>query len=123
MGVPVNNLNLAVLHGPLSADPEIRTLPSGSQVANLAVRTPAADRSTSVPVTVWDPPAWVSEIAEGDDVIVLGAVRRRFYRNGNGTGSRVDVEAAFIGRPGKRQLGTVARRVEVALAGLLADAG
>ena len=117
----MNSLNLAVLHGPLSADPEIRTLPSGSQVANLAVRTPAADRSTSVPVTVWDPPAWVSEIAEGDDVIVLGAVRRRFYRNGNGTGSRVDVEAAFIGRPGKRQLGTVVRRVEVALAALLAD--
>ena len=112
-------LNLAVIRGPLSSEPEVRAFPSGSTGANLAVRVPTAGRATSVPISVWDPPAWVSELAEGDEVIVLGAVRRRFYRNGAGTGSRVDVEAVFVGRTGKRQSGTVARRVEATLAALL----
>lgn len=112
-------LNLAVLRGPLSADPEIRTLPSGASVATVAVRAPAGERPTSVPVTVWDPPAWLGELADGDEVIVLGAVRRRFYRSAGGTGSRVDVEATFIGRPGKRQVGTVVRQMEALVAELV----
>jgi single-strand DNA-binding protein len=113
-------MNLVVVRGPLSGAPEVRALPSGTSVANLGVRTRAGDRSTSVPVTVWDPPAWLAELAEGDDVIVLGAVRRRFYRSGPGTGSRVDVESVFIGRAGKRQIGAVARRLEASLEALMA---
>lgn len=113
------DINLAVIQGPLSAEPELRTLPSGSEVANLSVRASAGEHTTSVPVSVWDPPAWVAELASGDHVIVLGAVRRRFYRVAAGTGSRVDVEAVFVGRTGKRQSRTVARRVEATLAALL----
>jgi single-strand DNA-binding protein len=111
-------LNLAVVRGPLSSAPDLRVLPSGTEVANLAVRTPADGRSTSVPVTVWDPPAWVADLAEGDELLVLGAVRRRFYRAGAATGSRVDVEATFVARPGKRQLGVFTRRIEASLAAL-----
>lgn len=112
-------MNLVVVRGPLSGAPEVRTLPSGSSVATLGIRSRAGDRPTSVPVTVWDPPAWMHELAEGDDVIVLGAVRRRFYRAGASTGSRVDVESAFIGRAGKRQVGAVAKRLEAGLDALL----
>lgn len=119
----VVDINLAVIQGPLSAEPELRTLPSGSEVANLAVRASAGEHTTSVPVSVWDPPAWLAELATGDEVIVLGAVRRRFYRAGGGTGSRVDVEATFVGRPGKRQIGTVARRMEATLAELTGGGG
>ena len=115
------DINLAVIQGPLSAEPELRTLPSVSEVANLAVRASAGEHTTSVPVSVWDPPAWVAELSSGDDVIVLGAVRRRFYRSGSGTGSRVDVEAVFVGQSGKRQAGTVARRVEATSAALLEE--
>jgi len=111
-------LNLAVVRGPLSSPPEVRTLVSGSRVAALSVRTPLEDRATSVPVTVWDPPGWIEALAEGDDVVVLGTVRRRFYRAGGTTGSRVDVEASFVGRPTKRELGAWRRRVEAALAAL-----
>ena len=111
-------LNLAVVRGPLSSDPDLRSLPSGAEVANLSVRTPVDGRSTSVPVTVWDPPAWIADLAEGDEVLVLGAVRRRFYRAGGGTGSRVDVEASFVARPDKRQLGVFTRRIEASLAEL-----
>ncbi|MEP6623217.1 MAG: single-stranded DNA-binding protein [Acidimicrobiia bacterium] len=111
-------INLVVVQGPLSGPPEVRTLPSGTSVGTLGVRTHAGERATSVPVTVWDPPAWLVELGEGDVVIVLGAVRRRFYRAGAGTGSRVDVESAFIGRAGKRQRGTVAKRIEASLEAL-----
>ena len=56
------------------------------------------DRATSVPVTVWDPPAWVESLEPGDAVVVVGKLRRRFYQRPGGVGSRVDVEAELIGR-------------------------
>ncbi len=116
-------LNLAVVRGPISSSPEIRVLASGSSVATIGVRAPAGEQMTSVPVSVWDPPAWIGELAPGDEVIVLGAVRRRFYKGAGGTGSRVDVEAVFVGRPGKRQLRSVARRIEATLAELTEMSG
>src|SRR5262245_60278710 len=78
-------LNLAVIWGTCSAPPEIRTLESGSRVASLAVRTPAgatttrrgrgsSATATSVPITVWDPPAWVETLDAGDAVVVVGSV-------------------------------------------------
>ncbi|MGZ4677578.1 MAG: single-stranded DNA-binding protein [Acidimicrobiia bacterium] len=109
-------LNLAVVRGVLSAAPEVRVVASGSTVASLSVRTPTAGRTTSVPVTVWDPPAWVEDLVDGAEVLVLGVVRRRFYRAGPATGSRVDVEATFVGRPTKRDLGAWRRRIEASLA-------
>jgi single-strand DNA-binding protein len=111
-------LNLAVVRGPLSSAPDLRTLSSGADVASLAVRTPIDGKSTSVPVTVWDPPEWIADLAEGDELLVLGSVRRRFYRAGAATGSRVDVEATFVARPGKRQLGVFARRIQESLGDL-----
>jgi single-strand DNA-binding protein len=111
-------LNVTVLRGPLSSPPELRTLPSGSEVATLSVRVPAEGRSTSVPVTVWDPPAWIGDLVPGEEVLVLGAVRRRFYRTAGGTGSRVDVEASFITRDDRRRRPAFARRVEASLAEL-----
>jgi single-strand DNA-binding protein len=108
-------LNLAVVRGPLSSVPDLRALPSGAEVANLAIRTPIDGKATSVPITVWDPPAWITDLDEGDELLVLGAVRRRFYRAGNATGSRVDVEATFVTRPGKRQLSAFTRRIRESL--------
>ena len=46
---------------------------------------------------------------------MLGVVRRRFYRAGAATGSRVDVEASFVARPGRRQVGAFARRIRESL--------
>lgn len=58
---PVPALNLGIVCGPCSAAPEIRALESGTRPASLAVGCPGGDgRATSVPVTVWDPPAWSS---------------------------------------------------------------
>jgi single-stranded DNA-binding protein len=97
-------LNLSVVCGRCSAVPEVRVLESGSRLASLAVRCPAGgDRATSVPVTVWDPPAWVESLEPGDAVVVVGRLRRRFYQRPGGVGSRVDVEAELIGRARDRR--------------------
>ena len=93
-------INLAVVRGVASASPEVRQLPSGSRLATFALRTHAlAPPATSVPVAVWDPPAWLEAVAEGDELIVAGCLRRRFYRSATGDlAARVELEAAVVGR-------------------------
>ncbi|MEX1006739.1 MAG: single-stranded DNA-binding protein [Acidimicrobiia bacterium] len=110
-------VNLSVVCGPCSAAPEIRVLESGTRLATLAVRCPAGnDRATSVPVTVWDPPAWLESLEPGDAVVVVGKLRRRFYQRPGGVGSRVDVEAELIGRArDRRRIAAALRLAESAL--------
>jgi single-strand DNA-binding protein len=115
-------LNLVVVRGTCSGPPELRELESGRRLAALAVRAPGPDgRTTSVPVTVWEPAAWVEDLDDGVDLVVVGAVRRRFFRTGaGGAGARVDVEAVFVGRAGRRRdLDAARRRTDEVLAGLL----
>jgi hypothetical protein len=116
-------LNLAVLCGPCSGPAEVRVLESGSRLATLAVRCPAGpgadERATSVPVTVWDPPAWVETLAAGDAVVVVGRMRRRFYQRPGGVGSRVDVEAELVGRArDRRRIDAALRKADEALEAL-----
>jgi hypothetical protein len=116
-------VNVAVLCGPCSGPAEIRVLESGTRLASLAVRCPttaaADERATSVPVTVWDPPAWIETLAAGDAVVVVGRMRRRFYQRPGGVGSRVDVEAELIGRArDRRRLDAALRKADDALEGL-----
>lgn len=107
-------LNLAVVWGPCSAGVEVRTLESGSRMASLSIRTPAAaprgrgrnpdpaapkPAATSVPITVWEPPAWVETLEAGDVVIVVGSVRRRFFATrAGGRGAKSEVEAVTIAK-------------------------
>ena len=116
-------LNLAVLCGPCSGPAEVRVLESGTRLATLAIRCPtgagADERATSVPVTVWDPPAWVETLAAGDAVVVVGRMRRRFYQRPGGVGSRVDVEAELVGRArDRRRLDAALRKADEALEAL-----
>jgi single-stranded DNA-binding protein len=120
------SVNLAVLCGPCSGPAEIRVLESGTRLATLAVRCPASpggstadERATSVPVTIWDPPAWVETLAAGDAIVVVGRMRRRFYQRPGGVGSRVDVEAELIGRArDRRRIDAALRRADQALEAL-----
>jgi len=113
-----DGLNLSVLVGPCSGPPEIRELASGTRLATLAVRVPASgDRATSVPVSVFDPPAWIETLDAGDEVVVVGRVQRRFFRiAAGGTGSRVEVESEAIARAtdGRRRA-SLRRRAETTL--------
>jgi single-stranded DNA-binding protein len=125
--VATPTVNLAVLCGPCSGPAELRVLESGTRLASLAVRGPAGsgggsgpeERATSVPVTVWDPPAWVETIEAGDVVVVVGRMRRRFYQRPGGVGSRVDLEADLIGRArDRRRLDAALRKAYESLEGL-----
>jgi hypothetical protein len=126
---PSPGVNLAVLRGPCSGPAEVRVLESGTRLATLAVRCPTAptgatgrgadERVTSVPVTVWDPPAWVETLAAGDEVVVVGRMRRRFYQRPGGVGSRVDVEAVLVGRArDRRRIDAALRKADEALEAL-----
>ncbi|MFN8036072.1 MAG: single-stranded DNA-binding protein [Acidimicrobiia bacterium] len=112
-------VNLAVLRGVCSAEPEVRELASGSRLATLSLRVPAEGaRSTSVPVCVWEPPAWIEELEAGDELVVVGHVRRRFFRTaGAAPGARVEVVARHVvrasnGRGARAAISRVRRRLD-----------
>jgi hypothetical protein len=122
-GGEARGVNLAVLRGPCSGPAELRVLESGTRLATLAVRCPAGaaadERATSVPVTVWDPPAWVETHEAGDEIVVVGRMRRRFYQRPGGVGSRVDVEAELVGRArDRRRIDAALRKADDLLEGL-----
>ncbi len=101
-------MNVAVLIGSLSSPPELRTLASGTVLAQLQVTTRVDGEPTrSVPVALADPPAWVEDLDAGDEIVVLGAVHRRYFRAqgvpGGATASRVEVVAERIGRARDRR--------------------
>lgn len=91
--------NLVVLRGHISSPPKQRELPSGSILLMLEVTTrpPAA----SVPVVWFEPPTRCGLDAEtpvDTEVIVIGHVRRRFFRAGGTTQSRTEVVADTVCR-------------------------
>ena len=89
-------MNIVVLRGVLSSAPVLRDLASGSRLLSLEVTTRDLEgRAASVPVAWFDPPAATS-LSEGDEVVVEGAVRRRFFRTGAVTASRTEVVATAV---------------------------
>jgi single-strand DNA-binding protein len=89
--------NVSVLAGSLTRPPEWRELPSGTALLVLDLRLPGADGpAESVAVTWFDPPPGAAGWLPGEEVVVLGRVRRRFFRAGGGTQSRTDVVAQSV---------------------------
>ena len=115
----VDSFNVAIVRGACSSPPELRVLPSKQRLAQIQVTTRVDGRAMSVPVSVIDPPAWLEELDTGDELVVLGAVRRRFFRAGGTTASRVEIEAEVVcrGRDRRRSRG-LRRRVEELLEAL-----
>lgn len=117
----VLSCNVAVLRGRCSRAADVKVLPSGQVLAELQVTTRATehDKAVSVPVAVLDPPAWVEALDTGDEVVVLGRVRRRFFRAGGATASRVEIEAQTVARARDgRRVAAVRRRLDDAVAAL-----
>ena len=90
-------MNLSVVTGHLSRPPEHRTLPSGEELVSydLSVAGPD-DRVESVPVAWPSAPASAADLAVGDAVLVVGRIRRRFFRAGGATQSRTEVVATSV---------------------------
>ena len=101
-GSEPETVNEVRLVGRLSQDPELRTLPSGDPLRTFRVVVPRAGPSVSrAPVDALDCTVWsgrsrrtVATWRAGDLVEVGGAVRRRFFRAGGGSVSRVEIEVA-----------------------------
>ena len=93
--------NLAVLCGPVANEPTSRELPGGGRVVSFDVATrPSRTPQTrmSVPVAWYDPtPSALASLdgafRSGHGVVVIGSVRRRFFRSGGSTQSRTEVVA------------------------------
>ncbi len=99
---PPDELNEVRLRGRLSTDPEERTLPSGDTVWTFRVvvaRPPREGETPRARVDALECAAWsprvrrsVARWGAGDVVEVEGGLRRRFYKAGGATVSRVEVE-------------------------------
>jgi|SRR5690349_11561441 len=104
-----DGVNLALLRGTVSSPPDVRVLPSDTVLAQLQLTTRLESETLSLPVAVWNPAQWVEALEPGAEVVVVGRVRRRFFRAAGAAASRVEVEADIVARAGDR------RRVEAAL--------
>ena len=86
--------NLVVLRGLIRRDPEFRVLPSGDELLALDLTVRDGELpAESVPVVWHNPAAAAAKLVEGDDVVVVGRVKRRFFRAGGSTASRTEVHA------------------------------
>ena len=102
--VPTPGTNLSVLVGTLSRPAEVRTLPSGDEVVALEVTVrPEGQPAESVPVAWTGAPAAAARWPEGEEVLVVGRVRRRFFRAGGVKQSRTEV-VATIALPTRRRV-------------------
>ena len=107
----MNANNVVLLQGRVSSEPRLRELPSGSAVVNLEVTTLIDEVSVSVPVVL---DGGTVDCAAGDDVLVVGHVRRRFFRAGGATQSRTEVVASAVVRASRT------RSAQKLMAGLVA---
>lgn len=88
-------MNVVIIRGRLAGAPVPRTLASGAQLLSLEITAAASGGTASVPVAWFDPPDKIT-FAEGDEVVVRGSVRRRFFRSGGATQSRTEVLAVEV---------------------------
>ncbi|MEM9203893.1 MAG: hypothetical protein AAGC53_19810 [Actinomycetota bacterium] len=111
-----NPSNVVVLHGALSSEPRRQTLPSGDLLVSYEVTTPGTNGRVGVPVVSFSPtrpPA----VGKGDPVVVVGSVRRRFFRAEGRSTSRTEVVAEVVARPGSRTAERLLKAAADAVAG------
>jgi single-strand DNA-binding protein len=114
---PLAGTNLAVLVGVLSRDAEVRSLPSGDRLVALELTIrPADGAADTVPVAWPDAPDEAGAWEEGEELLVTGRVRRRYFRAGGVTQSRTEVVADRV--VPTRRAATANRALESALARL-----
>ena len=90
-------MNVVALIGHLTRPAEQRVLPSGDRLIELQVTTARENaRAETVPVVWFDPPASAVSLDVDDIVVVVGRVRRRFFRTPGGTQSRTEVVAEKV---------------------------
>ena len=113
--------NLAVVRGAVSHEPNERRLASGVGVVQFDVATcvesDGKHAKVSVPIAWHDPsPAQLGLLVVGLEVVVIGTVRRRFFRVGGATQSRTEILAdVVIPARHRRRVDTALQRVAASL--------
>ena len=114
-----SGLNVVVVRGCLTRAPEERVLPSGDRQVGLDVTVRVdGEKAESVPVVWTDAPESVLSWSPDAEVVVVGRVRRRFFRAGGSTQSRTEVVAATVvpARQAKRAAAAIDRAIETVAA-------
>ena len=109
-------MNIVLLHGVLTREPDVRELPSGDHVASFDLTVRDDGYETEVVPVAWPsaPLGLVDKLEPGSDVIVTGRVRRRFFRAAGSTQSRTEVVASAV--LASRQAKAAHRAIDAALA-------
>ena len=92
-------VNVVVLAGRLSADPEFAELPSGDRIARLKLQVPEdGKRVLPLPIAAWDRGARkrCERLTKGDPVIVRGHLVRRYFRGQGGGRAMMEVIASEV---------------------------
>jgi single-strand DNA-binding protein len=90
-------VNVVMLLGTLSRDPETRALPSGDRILSFDLTTRIGDDpAQSAPVVWFEPPEASASLAAGEHVLVVGRVRRRWFRSAGTTQNRTEVVAVRV---------------------------
>ena len=108
--------NMVLLRGAVTSEPVVRDLPSGDVVTHLEVTTRVAGRATFVPVAVHDRAVTVGN---GDEVVVIGHISRRFFRSVGVTQSRTEVIAADVIKTTRRR--TIERALDPLIAAVASE--
>jgi len=113
-------MNVAILRGRLSSPPRDQQLASGDRLVSLEVTTRHDQGpAESVPVAWFQPPEPVPAWEAGQEVVVVGRIRRRFFRAGGATASRTEVVASTV-VPASRRV-TAGKALDAALAAARRD--
>lgn len=89
--------NVAVILGRLSRPGAERVLPSGDRLLSLELSVShAGQRAETLPVVVFEPPSSASHLDAGEEVLVIGRVRRRFFRAAGTLQARTEVVARTV---------------------------
>lgn len=90
-------MNVTFLRGRLSSPPRPLELPSGDTALALELTVRADGQPTdTVPVAWFEPRAEALTWEPGLELVVVGRVRRRFFRTGGRTASRTEVLAGHV---------------------------
>ncbi len=119
---PTLSANIVVLAGWLARPAEMRELPSGDHLVAYELTVPREGaRAESVPVVWFEAPASAADHDVDDQVVVIGRVRRRFFRAGGSTQSRTEVVAdAVVAARQVKRVRTAVGKAQAALVGLAA---
>lgn len=95
------DLNLVVLCGHLSTDPELRVLDSGGRLIRylILVRVDYPRKRTDVlPVILWEPPAelWDQPGIKHDRIWVCGTMQKRYWDDAESRPSGLEVVAEQV---------------------------